>query len=387
MDEAPATTRWAFACALFALAGACGGSSPKATGAGGAGAGGGGTGGGVDGAAGAAGGHDAGGDADGAPVDAGPQPPSCAPGGPGLLTCGAGHESCCTSLLVTGGSYDRTYDPAQGGADAGADAGADPATISDFRLDKYDVTVGRFRQFVKAVGQGDGGAGWRPTTGDGKHAHLAGGLGVTGVGGDAGVAHEPGWLAADDVNLAPTDANLTSCGATSTWTAAPGSQEDLPINCVNWWEAYAFCIWDGGFLPSEAEWEYAAAGGAEARAYPWGSTDPGTMNRYAIYDCHYPTGASMCTSAANIAPVGTATLGAGRFGQLDLAGNESQWNLDFYGPYVSPCTDCARLSGGSRIVRGGGFGLPLPNLAPPYRDGNGPALRNDYIGIRCARSP
>jgi formylglycine-generating enzyme required for sulfatase activity len=37
-------------------------------------------------------------------------------------------------------------------------------------------------------------------------------------------------------------------------TSSAGSKENLPINCVNWWESYAFCIWDGGFLPSEAEW-------------------------------------------------------------------------------------------------------------------------------------
>ena len=179
------------------------------------------------------------------------------------------------------------------------------------------------------------------------------------------------------------------CGAASTWTSAAGAgDDDRPINCVNWWEAYAFCIWDGGFLPSQAEWEYAAAGGGNERPYPWGATDPGTANQYAIYDCHYPVGSQTCPVLANIAPVGRATLGAGRWGQLDLVGNQSQWNLDWYAPYVTPCADCAYLTGGSsRTLRGGGFGDGVANLRPTYRDANGPTLRNDFIGIRCARSP
>jgi formylglycine-generating enzyme len=70
---------------------------------------------------------------------------NCGPGG-------SGTESCCTSLEVTndsvdgGISYYRTY-ANDGGGPTGE---ADPATVSGFRLDKYLVTVGRFRQFVMA---------------------------------------------------------------------------------------------------------------------------------------------------------------------------------------------------------------------------------------------
>jgi formylglycine-generating enzyme required for sulfatase activity len=393
MVDSATKIKWALVPALV-LVGACGGShsSGGAAGGGGAGTGGhnAGTGGssGSGGAGGAGGASGSGGGA-GSPIDAGPPPPSCAPGGVGLSSCGSTHESCCTSPLVTGGSYNRTYDPADAGAaDASTPPGTDPASVSDFRLDKYDVTVGRFRQFVKAALAGDGGAGWRPAEGAGKHVHLAAGLGLADVGGDAGVTHEKGWVAADDGDIALTDANLTSCGATSTWTPTAGAHEDKPINCVTWSEAYAFCIWDGAFLPSEAEWEYAAAGGARELPFPWGATDPGKANEYAIYDCNYSAGVQGCPSLANIAPVGTATLGVGRYGQLDLAGNQSQWNLDWYAPYVTPCADCASLTGGSsRILRGGGYGDGIANLHPTYRDANNPSLRNDFIGIRCARSP
>jgi formylglycine-generating enzyme required for sulfatase activity len=161
---------------------------------------------------------------------------------------------------------------------------------------------------------------------------------------------------------------------------------------VNWWEAYAFCIWDGGFLPSEAEWEYAAAGGSQQREYPWGSTDPKTANQYAIYSditesiCYYPSDAA-CTGVANIAPVGTAILGAGLWGQLDLAGDEEEWNLDSYGSYA-PCRDCAFLTAAFwRVVRGGEFDEPAWALVVGYRGEYGPDSRISRIGFRCARTP
>jgi formylglycine-generating enzyme required for sulfatase activity len=297
-----------------------------------------------------------------------------------------------------GGTFDRSYSalPASNGADAAtggptADAatqGSDPATISSFRLDKYDVTVGRFRAFVNAALSADGGLSWVPSPGAGKHATLDGGQGLANVGPtDAGVTHEVGWLAGDDANIAPTASNL-ACSSLGTWTASASAADNLPINCVNWWEASAFCIWDGGFLPTETEWEYAAVGGNQQRPYPWGSADPGTANQYAIYNCNYPTSTADCATVASIAPVGTAALGAGPWGQLDVVGEMWQWTADwFQNAYVDPCVDCASLTGGSsRVVRGGSFRDDATNLSPTYRNANDPSLRNDFIGFRCARS-
>src|SRR5580693_6419764 len=276
-------------------------------------------------------------------------PPSCGAVGPGVSDCGPSKESCCASAMVMGGTFDRSYmsgdaDAGSAQAEGGSSQGSDPATVSSFWLDKYDVTVGRFRKFVEVVLPTDGGVGWRPPVGSGKHDELSSGKGLLDVGpSDAGVAYETGWLASYDVNLSPTAANL-ACSSLGTWTVAVGSQENLPINCVNWWEAYAFCIWDGGFLPSESEWEYAAAGGSQQRDYPWGSTDPGTANQYAIYNCNYPNGSGGCTDLSSIAPVGTATMGAGVWGQLDLVGEVWQWTADWYRvAYVDPCVDCADL--------------------------------------------
>jgi len=281
---------------------------------------------------------------------------------------------------VSGGTYSRMYMT----SDAGVMAEAAPATVSGFRLDKYEITVGRFRQFVAASA-----AGWVPSAGAGKHVQLNGGQGLANSGGSG---YEPGWNASDTSELATTAADwmarLKCEPSFQTWTDAPGANEALPMNCIDWYDAYAFCIWDGGFLPSEAEWEYAAAGGDEQREYPWGSTDPGAANLYAITDCNYPLGSTSCTGVANIAPVGTPALGAGRWGQIDLAGNLSEWTLDWDAPFRTPCNDCVFLVDYSyRVIRGGNFSPGGVDLSPWIRDGDVPASRNSFYGARCARPP
>ena len=326
---------------------------------------------------------------------------SCQTSGPGLTNCGTSSENCCTSLEIPGGSYYRSYPLNDAGTDAGPAAAA---TVSGFSLDKYDVTVGRFRQYINYLTSS---AGAPPAAGSGKHTHLNKGRGLVNSGSnDAGVSYETGWDAAWDQYIAtgPSAVNAwnmvltTECGqpAFATWTATASNNENRPIDCVNWWASYAFCIWDRGFLPSEAEWEYAAAGGSLQREYPWGWTAPGTGNQYAIYGdgnngCYYPS-ASPCTDVTNIAPVGTAAAGAGLWGQLDLAGNVWQWNVDWAAPYVDPCIDCAYLtSTGARIVRGG-FGFmaadPVATLFAQFRGASNPVgSAGDGNGFRCARVP
>jgi formylglycine-generating enzyme required for sulfatase activity len=265
--------------------------------------------------------------------------------------------------------------------------------VSGFRLDKYLVTVGRFRRLVAAWNNG---AGYLPAAGSGKHAYLNGGQGLGNVGLNAESPYETGWDATDwNSEVSPTNANL-ACPGPDAWTTTAGAQDDLPMNCVNWYEAYAFCIWDGGFLPTEAEWEYVAAGGSEELEYPWGSAAPGTTNRYAIYgdgnfDCYYPTGTlQSCTSTANIAPVGTASLGVATWGQLDMAGDMFEWNLDwYYAPYADPCTDCSFLTAETeRVLRGGGYFTAAVDLLSATRAGGmSPSTPATSVGFRCARAP
>ena len=324
----------------------------------------------------------------------GPLAPSCAPGGAGMTNCAGGGESCCMSLEVPGGTYHRTYtNDGTGPTDE-----ADPATVSAFRLDKYEVTVGRFRQYVSYLVAG----GAAPAAGAGKHTHLNGGQGLA-DGAQPGT-FESGWDPTLNMYLSShADAwNTTLAGdppdhAYATWTPDPGANESLPINFVNWPDAYAFCIWDGGFLPSEAEWEYAAAGGSEEREYVWGSAPP-SVDRV-IFDCNYPAGTTTCSSLVNIAPVGTATAGAGKWGQLDLAGSMAEWSMDYWDDAVwpNPCVDCAYLTPRPeqgaypfRPARGSSFddtSSPPIFMVPSGRNYATGTGYDQNIGFRCARTP
>ncbi len=325
-------------------------------------------------------------------------PPSCAGGGPGAgYNCGGlqSTDDCCSSLAVPWpaeqGTFLRDYDGVTHTDESY------PATVSRFRLDSYEVTVGRFRKFVSAVVGADAAAPWLPEAGSGIHAHLNGGQGLS-AGGDAGT-FEPGWNSNWNSYLMPTegdwDANLLSseCNSdatppTTSWTQGAGPNENLPIDCVTWYDAYAFCIWDGGFLPSASEWDYAAAAGSDQRVFAWGNE---LFNaQYAIYDCFYGAGpfGNDCLGLGNVAPVGSAPKGLGLWGQFDLNGSVYEWVFDSAAAYPNPCDDCANVAEGSlRVIRGGGFDSQQSEIESAFWTTGHPERRFGDVGFRCARVP
>jgi formylglycine-generating enzyme required for sulfatase activity len=280
--------------------------------------------------------------------------------------CGpSGTSPCCESTIVAGGMFYRSFDV---GTDNRYFDMTNPATLSDFRLDTYEITVGRFRQFVDA---GMGTQASPPATGAG--ARMLNGL-----------ANEGGWDSSWTASLPADTAALVAAikcmqPTYQTWTDAAGANEALPMNCITWFEAFAFCAWDGGFLPTEAEWNYAAAGGNEQRAYPW-STPASSLT----LDCSY---ANYCLAINRVGS--ESPKGDGMWGHADLAGNLWEWTLDWHqGPFRLPsCADCADLTPGLyRALKGGYFGSFDTNLRGAERHRLAPETRSVGNGARCARA-
>lgn len=293
------------------------------------------------------------------------------------LTCGpAGTSSCCDSKTVPGGMFLRAFD--QDPVDHNDQSY--PAQVSTFRLDTYEVTVGRFRQFVAA---GYGTQAKPPFAG-------AGGRRLGGVNGRGG------WESAWNSNLVADEAALRGslrCSLSyTTWTDEPGQNEALPIVCATWYEAMAFCIWDGGYLPTEAQSMYAMAGGTEQRAYPW--SKPASSVTVSCAHANFG-GSSWPTTACNAK--GATRVGAksptgdGAFGQADLGGNAMEWGLDWSALLTVPCNDCANLTpgsspGGDRILRGGSYQANATGMRGASSfNGLPPTFRDSDVGFRCAR--
>jgi len=278
--------------------------------------------------------------------------------------CGvADDDDCCASLLAPGGKFLRYYDG------VGFDKTDFPATVSAFWLDKFPVTVGRFRKFVEAYPDS------RPSNGDGAHPNVP----ASGWRQDFPIAQDQHSLRQDLLQ------KPASC-VTPSWTDSPGANEELPINCVTWYEMFAFCAWDGGRLPSVAEYQFAALGGEQQRVYPW-SVPPNSQAVDPSFAVYSPD--PMQNPLPAPLPVGSRPKGAGRWGQLDLAGNVQSLLLDQGKGEPEHCADCVTLIPGTtadpRMAQGGYYGGGYMLLQSAFVYSQSADQRWDTTGGRCVR--
>jgi serine/threonine-protein kinase len=213
------------------------------------------------------------------------------------------------------------------------------------------------------------------------------------------VALDAFWLDRTEVTndqfaafVAATGYQTTAEGSDWQHPRGPGSDlgglGDYPVVQVSWVDAYTFCAWAGGRLPTEAEWEYAARG-PRSLVYPWGNTFDGAQSNYCDRNCPYDWADALGDDGhAWAAPVGSYPSGAGWAGALDIAGNVWEWVNDWYGPgYYNQSPDAnptGPQSSDLKVLRGGAWSHFRGDSRMSFRNHAEQTYRNDSIGLRCA---
>jgi len=155
-----------------------------------------------------------------------------------------------------------------------------------------------------------------------------------------------------------------------------------PVIHVSWYEAEAWCRWAGRRLPTEAEWEFAAATApgdyTGKRRYPWGEDLPGsaTANLYGV--------------AGHCVPVNALPAGDSAWGMRQMIGNAWEWTADWFQPYPGFLRDpYAEYSepwfGNHRVLRGGCHATRSTLIHNAWRNFYTPGRNDVYAGFRtCA---
>jgi sulfatase modifying factor 1 len=249
-------------------------------------------------------------------------------------------------VLVEGGTFIMGNDT--GSAD---ERTVHKVTVNSFYLGKYEVTYAEFKKFVDATGYLTDSE--QPDTFRLKH------------------------------NLPPRAINNGTWNRTMRGDTIQLIDSIKPVGNISWNDAITYCQWLSKMtgkkfrLPTEAEWEYAAKGGALSKGFKYAGGN--NLDEVAWY----------LENAGSKVHIGGQKM-ANELGLYDMAGNVREWCFDWYGDTyykTSPAEDpTGPERGKNRVVRGGSWGSEAGRMRPSYRNEEFPYNCALDFGFRLAIS-
>lgn len=272
------------------------------------------------------------------------------------------------------------------------EAPAHRQSVAGFWMDAHAVSNARFAEFVDATGHiTDAEHALTPDEAPGLPEDLR-------IAGSLVFRQTPGPVRLDNV------ANWWALVAGANWRHPDGPDSSLtgrmdhPVVHVSQRDARAYAAWAGRDLPSEAEWEFAAWGGADgSTAWPWGrELAPNGVAMANTWQGEFPWQNLALDGHAGRAPVDAYQPNG--YGLWNMIGNVWEWTLDRFQPHHTPPSPCC---GGTRqtgqaptlpqmVVKGGSY-LCAPNYCrryrPTARTGQEANATTGHMGFRCVLRP
>ena len=254
--------------------------------------------------------------------------------------------------------------------------------VESFWIDERPVTVGQFRRFARQTGYVT--VAERPLDPE--------------LYPDA----DPSLLVPGSLVFRAARATVDLSDVGNWWSYTPGARWERPegpgsdtytrgrhpVTQVAYEDAAAYAAWAGKALPTEAEWEYAARGGLEGKAFAWGDElAPGGRMLANSWQGEFPWQNLLLDGYAGTSPVGVFPPNG--YGLYDMTGNVWEWTCE---PFTAShggaacCGPPADERIPRRIIKGGSH-LCAPNYClrfrPAARQGEAVDTSTGHIGFRC----
>ena len=265
-------------------------------------------------------------------------------------------------------------------------------TVTNFCIDKYEVTNAQFGEFVKATGYAT--VAERPLSQE-QFPNLP------------DEQRLPGSLVFEMAKPGVKQVSFLSWWHWTTganWQhpfgpdSAIASKSNYPVVHIAYEDALAYAKWSGKSLPTEAQWEYAARGGLDGATYAWGNEY--SEHRANTWQGIFPFFNTKADGHLGIAPIGS--FAPNGYGLYDMTGNVWEWTSDFFqvgrdrkSHEINPIALNQSFDPNKpneselHVIKGGSY-LCAPNYCsrfrPAARESESPDTGTTHIGFRLVKN-